>query len=578
MKDHPAAITEINLAHEAEMPPLPMSIGTTLVNKTGTWRYFRPFYEDKTPPCNNACPAGEDIVGYLALLKEGRYEEAWRLLTQENPFPGVCGRVCPHPCESECNRIELGGAVAIHTLERFLADEAAARKLSFVAAQRIDEEPVVVIGAGPAGLACAYHLALWGHPVTVYEAAAKPGGMMRLIPPYRLPAHVLDREIANIEALGVRILTGQRLGGNLSWGALQHYQAVFLAVGQSRSRKLGIAGEKAEGVLSGIDFLARIERGEAVRLGRRVAIIGGGNTAMDAARTARRSGAEVTILYRRSRKEMPAAEAEITEAEEEGIAIHYLTAPVKIWTENSRVKELECIKMALGEPDASGRPRPVPLPGSEHRIPVDTILPALGQEADLSFLDETIQIAQGQIATDSATVTSRQGVFAGGDVATGYGTVAHAIGSGKRAALAIHHYLRGESLESFPPLSQAVHRAQKSLSPTVVRLENLNQDRLTFSARPSQRRLDAQTRQQSFDEVNLPLDEFTVRFEAERCFSCGICNACDTCLIHCPDVAIKRDGLGRYRIDYDYCKGCNICAVECPRDAMSTEEESKWKE
>jgi len=578
----------ITFKTEADMPPMPLSLGTTLVNKTGSWRYIRPLYVDKTPPCNHSCPAGEDIVGYLALIKEGRYKEAWELIKQENPFPGVCGRVCPHPCESECNRGELGGAIAIHTLERFLADWAA-RGMGEEGGKRREDfashlSPlgrVAVIGSGPAGLSCAYYLARHGYYATVFEALPFAGGMMRMgIPEYRLPREVLDREIADIEALGVEIRTNMRVGDDLKLSDLEDYQAIFIAVGLQKSRKLNVPGEDAEGVIPGLEFLKRVNLGEEVQVGPRVAVIGGGNTAIDAARSALRLGSEVTILYRRSREEMPAIAEEVEEALAEGIRIRYLAAPTKILAEDGRVSKLECIGMRLGEPDESGRRRPMPIAGSEYALEVDTIIPAIAQEEDVSFLEteswksETgeqrlIGVRRGRLFIDAAGATTLPGIFAGGDIATPFGTVAHAVGSGKRAALAIDRYLRGEDLEGFPPIDEAVHAVPKDVDPTVVRFEDLNLAYFEEMERTEQAQRPIAERVRGFEEVNLGFGEDEARAEAERCCSCGTCNFCDTCFIFCPDVAISRVDHRGYKVNYDYCKGCGVCAEECPRYAIS---------
>jgi len=595
---------EIVFKTEADMPYLPMTLGTTLVNKTGSWRYIRPLYVDKTPPCNHHCPAGEDIVGYLALVREGKYKEAWELIKQENPFPGVCGRVCPHPCESECNREELGGAIAIHGVERFLADWAVRNEEPGTRSESLvthHSSPVAVVGSGPAGLSCAYHLARLGYPVTVFEALPVAGGMMRVgIPEYRLPREVLDREIADIEALGVEIRTNTRVGSDIGFSdLLENYQALFIAVGLQRSRRLNIPGEEAKGVVHGLDFLRKVNLGEEVQVGPRVAVVGGGNTAIDAARTALRLGSEVTILYRRSRAEMPAIAEEVEEALAEGIGIRYLVAPTRILAEDGRVSKLECIKMRLGEPDESGRRRPIPVEGSEFIFEVDTVIPAIAQEADISFLEAggwrlevgswKLEVERGRIVIDAAGATTGPGIFAGGDVATPFGTVAHAIGSGKRAALAIDRYLRGEELPDFPPLDEAVHAVFRDIDPTIVRFEDLNLAYFDETGRPAQPQRPVEERVSGFQEVNLGLGEKEAQAEAERCFSCGTCNLCDTCFTFCPDVAIARlvpppypmplarlDGAG-YRVNYDYCKGCGICAEECPRFAISMEEEIKWK-
>ncbi len=569
-----------------EMPPMPVSLGTTLYNKTGSWRYIRPVYRERTPPCSHACPAGEDIVAYLGLVADGRFREAWECLRRENPFPGVCGRVCPHPCEANCNRERLGGAIAIHEVERFLSDWAAEQGIVPAPGQPTRPERVAVVGSGPAGLSCAYHLALQGYPVTVYEADALPGGMLRTgIPSYRLPREVLNREIAAIEALGVEIRTGMRLGGNLSWDELATYPAVFLALGQQRSRALGVPGEEAEGVLHGLDFLKRVNRGETVPIGRRVVVVGGGNTAMDAARVARRLGAEVTVVYRRSRAEMPAIAEEVEEAEEEGVTFLFLAAPLEVLVEQGHVRGLRATRMRLGEPDASGRRRPEPIPGSEFILEADTVLPALGQEADLEGLPPDVGVEAGRVRIERSGETTRRGVFAGGDVATGLGTVTAAIGSGKRAALAIGRFLRGEPQPEYPPLPENVRAFPRPVLPEVVTFEELNTAYLRREPRPEARLRPAGERLHDWAEVRQGLELETAVAEGRRCFSCGTCNRCDNCLNFCPDISVRRRGdwhaghptYPYYEFDYDYCKGCGVCASECPRHAITMEEELLWR-
>ncbi len=578
---------QISFRNEGEMPDLPVSSGTTLYNTTGTWRYVRPVYRNKTSPCNVACPAGEDIAQYLGLVAKGKYQEARLRILEENPFPGVCGRVCPHPCESECNRAELGGSISIHMVERFLADLAGGAPVQRLPSNAPAGATVAIVGSGPAGLSCAYQLARRGYPVTVFEAWDDLGGTMRLgIPAYRLPRHVLDAEIAAIARLGVEMCTGRRLGDNLSTADLRAFSAVFLAVGQQKSRALEVAGEDAQGVVAGLDFLRRVNLGMPVEVGARVAVVGGGNTAMDAARAALRLGAQtVTVLYRRSRYEMPAIAEEVQEAQDEGICFEFLTTPVRVLTEDGAIRGLQCVRMQLGAPDGTGRRRPEPLAGSEYTLNVDVLIPALGQEADLAFLEhwaggglaQTLSMANGLLETDAAAQSSQTGIFVGGDSATGFGTVAHAVGSGKRAALAIDRYLHGEDLNGFPALDQHVHAAPRDLDPAVVRFADLNLAYFEELPRPEPKQRPAIERKRDFAEVTDGLDEQQVQQEAHRCFSCGTCNGCDTCWLYCPDVSISRVDHSDYQVNYDYCKGCGICAQECPRRAIVMEEELKWK-
>jgi len=570
----------ITFASLAEMPPLPVSLGSTLNNKTGTWRYIRPFYEDRTPPCSYACPAGNDVVHYIGALRDGDPEAAWRILVAENPLPGVCGRVCPHPCERECNRREFGGAIAIHALERFLADEAAAHGWTIGAGPARRPERIAIVGSGPAGLSCAYHLARLGYEPTVYEAESQPGGLLRYgIPAYRLPKDVLDREIAAIERLGVRFALNRRLGDNLAWPELAAADAVFLATGQGASRPLQVPGEGAAGVIAGLDFLRRVATGKSLGTvaGSKAIVIGGGNTAIDAARTALRLGASVTVVYRRTEAEMPAIAGEVAEARAEGVAFRFLAAPAQVLAEGGQVRSVRFQEMRLGAPDASGRARPEPVPGHEFVLPADWVIVAAGQELDPAPLQGAgIPVEHGRIRAGEAAETGVARVFAGGDAATGEGTVAQAIGSGKRAALAIDHYLRTGSTEGLVlPQGRAAHATPRNAAEAVVRPADLNADYITPEPAPE---LEAWAPPQmvgNFAEVNAGLAGQAAAREAARCISCGTCISCDTCLIFCPDVAIAHAEGGRYAIAYDYCKGCGICATECPRSALHMEEEGQ---
>jgi NADPH-dependent glutamate synthase beta subunit-like oxidoreductase len=431
----------------SEMPDIAISRGHMDWNKTGAWRTQRPFYEDKTPPCSAACPAGNDIVSFIQKITEEDFEGAWNIILEENPFPGVCGRVCFHPCESKCNRGRFDEPIAIHALERFVADFAfqRSRKMERISAQ--EKEKIAVIGSGPAGMSCAYHLARLHYPVTVFESQTLPGGMLRIgIPSYRLPKDVLDREIADITSLGVAVRTGVPMGEKIQMEALDRYQATFIATGAHLSRGLKIPGEKGRGIQSGLDLLKKINLTGKAKVGERVAIVGGGNTAMDVARSVIRLGKKATILYRRSREEMPAFEEEIVEALEEGVKIRYLVNPIGI-KEKDGLKRLVCLRMQLGEKDESGRRKPEPVPNSNFFIEADTIIIAAGEEIEASFLPKGIGKREGIVLTQMDGRTALEGIFAGGDVTTTQRTVAYAIGSGKKAAMAIDCYLRGKNSE-----------------------------------------------------------------------------------------------------------------------------------
>lgn len=571
----------------SEMPMISVSLGGMDWNKTGAWRTQRPFYEDKTPPCSAACPAGNDISGFILKMAKGDFEGAWNVIKEENPFPGVCGRVCFHPCESKCNRGSFDEPVAIHALERFVADFASRLNKKTGKAGEKRKERVAIIGSGPAGMSCAFHLARLHYDVTVFESSPLAGGMLWMgIPSYRLPRDVLERELSNIEALGVEIRTGISLGVNLKLEELKDYQAIFISTGAHQSRGLHIPGEKGKSVLSGLDLLKKISLSKRVKLGNQIAIIGGGNTAIDVARSVVRLGKKATILYRRSRDEMPAFEDEIAEAIEEGVEIRYLVNPIRI-EQRDGLKRLECLKMELGEQDETGRRRPVPIPNSNLFIETDNVVIAAGEEIETSFLPEGLERREGIVLTRRDASTGIKGVFAGGDLTSNQRTVAHAIGSGKKAAMAIDSFLKGKDAEEAiiqnligegPSLSISgyLHPGERLRNPHVVAFEELNLDYFEPSERQREpkRRMGEGTR--DFDEVTSTLSEGVALEEAERCFGCGTCNECENCYVFCPDVSIlKSGGILSHQVDYDFCKGCGICFTECPRGAISLKEEAK---
>ena len=568
------------------MPMIAVSAGDMAWNKTGAWRTQRPIYEDKTPPCSAACPAGNDIVKFIQKIEKEDFEGAWNIIKEESPFPGVCGRVCFHPCESKCNRGSFDEPIAIHALERFVADFGSRLRKKIPKLGEKREEKVAIIGSGPAGMTCAYHLARLYYDVTVFESFPLAGGMLRLgIPSYRLPRDVLDRELSDIEALGVKIRTGVTLGEDIRLEDLKDYQAIFISIGAHHSRGLSIPGEREKGVLSGLELLKRINLRKKVKLGDKIAVIGGGNTAIDVARSVVRMGKKATILYRRSREEMPAFEEEILEAIEEGVKIRYLINPIRVGQKDG-LKRIECLKMELGEKDESGRRRPIPIPNSNFRVNVDNVIVAAGEEIEASFLPEALERKEGLVLTRRDGSTGIKGLFAGGDLTSNQRTVAHAIGSGKKAAMAIDAFLNGRNSDAIfqnligegPSISifGYFHPGERLRNSHVVAFEELNMDYFDPAKRQEESKRPVKDRIKGFKEVSTTFSESVALEEARRCFNCGTCNECEVCYVFCPDISIlKRDGLFLRQVDYDYCKGCGICFTECPRGVISLQEEAK---
>ena len=491
-------------------------------------------------PCKAACPAGISVQGYVALIAQGRYQEALNLVKQTNPFPATCGRVCNHPCESACNRAQIEEPIATMYLHRFVADLDLQNESPYSPAKKEPNgKKVAVIGAGPGGLTAGYYLAVEGYQVTIFEAMNEAGGWLRYgIPDYRLPRDVLNGEIDLVKQLGVEIRTGMWLGKDFKLADLRKdgYEAIFLAIGTQKSTKLNIPGEDLPGVFFGGDFLRDINDGKSLDFGEKVAIVGGGNVAMDAARTSLRLGAkEVHVLYRRSREEMPAAEEEVIEAEDEGIHFHYLTAPVEVLpNETGKVGKVRCIRMELGEPDQSGRRRPVPVSGSEYDVPIDSIISAIGLASDLAFLDKEPAKLRPKISrwgtfeVDPITYeTSCKGIFAGGDVVTGAATVVQAIGAGKAVAISIDRLYKGEDLKAGrDKVRQPVDVPPGDFPPTPRKHMTL---------------LSPEVRKGSFEEVQLGYSEQEAVAEANRCLQCGICSECYRCVDACLAGAVEHE-------------------------------------
>ncbi len=522
----------------------------------GPIRKQRPVYVDLLPPCNHACPAGENIQAWLALAQGGKFEEAWQVIMQDNPMPAVMGRVCYHPCEDGCNRTFIDSPVSIHAIERFLGDEAIKNNWKVRYDKKPEGKRVLIVGAGPSGLSAAYHLTRMGHTVEIHEAGPVAGGMMHFgIPAYRLPRNVLDQEITRILEMGIKIVLNHKVENVLSEKKKGDFDAIFIAVGAHLSKKIDIPGNDAGKILDAITYLKQVEQGEKPKIGRRVAIYGGGNTAMDVARTAKRMGAsEAMIIYRRDKEHMAAHEFEAEEALEEGVKINWLRT-IKTMEEGTFTVEV----MRLED----GKPIPT---GQFETLEADTLIMAVGQDTDTTFLKNIPGIEfsdDGTVIVTPDMMTGHEGIFAGGDMVPSERSVTVAIGHGKKAARYIDGFLR----------KTTYHKPPKH---PIVGHELLQLWYKTNAPQKEQTMLAAEKRVGGFDEIKGGLSEDEALFESQRCLSCGNCFECDGCYGACPEDAIIKLGPGnRYEYDFDRCTGCAICYEQCPCHAIEMIPEPK---
>ncbi|MBK6667415.1 MAG: NAD(P)-binding protein [Saprospiraceae bacterium] len=516
---------------------------------TGSIRKSKPVYVDFLPPCNQGCPAGENIQAWLALMQGGEFQKAWQKLTEENPMAAVHGRVCYHPCESACNRDALDTSVSIHSLERYLGDLALENQWKFTPPKSKSGKRILIIGAGPSGISAAYHLTKLGHDVSIFEAGPIPGGMMNFgIPAYRLPRNILQAEIQRIMDLGIELRLNYKVTNILQEKTEGNFDAVFIAIGAHISKKTDIPARDAGKVLDAVSFLREVELGNSPKIGRRVAIYGGGNTAMDAARTAKRLGAEeALIIYRRDRDHMPAHEFEADEAISEGIKIHWLRTIKNIDESALTIEVMDIV---------DGKPIPT---GKFETLEADAVILALGQETETDFMKAIPGIefkTDGTVIVGKNMMTGHEGIFAGGDMVPGERTVTIATGHGKKAAKNIDAWLR--NIEFNKPASNPVIKADK-----------LHVWYKTFADTKLQEHLSPEQATLSFDEIVGGYSHDEALYESQRCLSCGNCFECDGCFGACPEDAIIKLGPGkRYMYNYTLCTGCAVCAEQCPCHAI----------
>lgn len=547
-----------------------------------------PAYRSKLPPCEANCPAGEPIQTTMSLIRENQFENALANIKAENPFPGICGRVCFHPCEAYCNRSDYDEGIAINMMERAVFDISTEKSVKKSIKKPKTGKKIAIIGSGPAGMSCAYFSSLLGHEVRVFEALPMLGGIPKIaIPRYRLPQNVVDKEIEEIVSNGIDVQTNVKVGKDVTFeNILKDFDASFIAIGAHQSTRLNISGEDGPGVISGLSLLKDIGLGKKadLNLGTKVGVIGGGNTAVDSARTAKRLGVqEVSIIYRRSKEEMPAYRQEVIAAENEGITILSTTMPVKIHRYRKRIVKLECVRTKLGHLERDGRHRREPIEGSNFTVDLDTVIVAAGESPELSFLPQAIERKDLLVKIDHLGQTSMPGVFAGGDAVSNSRSVVEAIASGKRAALGIDLWLKGTDSKIIPILQKGDRGAilfSKYLANDytvennqVVPFSDLNTVYFTKAARVQGGELEVIKRSSNFLEVVSGISKTEAIREAERCFNCGHCNLCENCYIFCPEVAIRFDMEKSSFVikSSELCRSCGICIEECPRSAIAWE-------
>ena len=552
-----------------EVPSI-WTTGWTDILKTGTWRSAIPIYQKRLAPCHCACPVDGEIPTWIMLAKKQLYREAWSALVANNPFPAITGRICHRPCEGACNRVEYDGAVAINALEQYIGDLALSEGWTLPQLRVELDQRIAVIGGGPAGLSCAYQLRRLGYKVTIFESRPELGGILRYgIPRYRLSKEILDGELKRLVALGIEAkLNHQVKSGDLS-GLEEEYSAVFLALGAQSSKTIPQFSVDNNRVFKGLDFLERVNRGEAPQLGKQVIVIGGGSVALDVAGTVRRLGSQVKVLALESRESLPAQPDELAESLEEGVEIVAGVMVQKVSLSPDQIS-LDCVRVTLDETSPAGVLRPIQRSGTEFSVSATDVILAVGQDAVLTGWDRVVNVGQSLIRVDVNLETNRPGVFAGGDVTPAERFVSTAIGQGKKAAISIDKYLTKQT-------SKGYSTKETEVLEDVVSYKEINTFYFPQENRETKGTVMVEQRLQNFAELKIGFSAQQTQFQAERCFSCGNCVECDNCFYFCPDMAVVKDSSleEHYRILDQYCKGCGSCVQECPRGAVVLKEETE---